>query len=79
MVKRKPRNLQGVETIPALAASTKMTEGIMKTEQELKYIYVNGNKFCATDEQHDYIHGYDPNSRLGDFYDCRYCDDFQVG
>ncbi len=51
----------------------------MTTKQELKYIYVNGNKFCATDEQHDYVHGYDPNSLLGDFYDCRYCDDFQVG
>ena len=52
----------------------------MKTEsKKLEYVYQNGNKFCATYEQHDYIHSYDPNSLLGDSYDCRYCDDFQVG
>lgn len=45
----------------------------------LKFKYENGNKFCATHEQHDYRHSYDPNSRLGDSYDCIYCDDFQVG
>ena len=45
----------------------------------LKFKYENGHKFCATHEQHDYRHSYDPNSRLGDSYDCIYCDDFQVG
>jgi hypothetical protein len=45
----------------------------------LKFKYENGNKFCATNEQHDYRHSYDPNSILGDSYDCIYCDDFQVG
>jgi len=52
----------------------------MKTEsKKLKYVYQNGNKFCATNEQHDYVHSYDPNSLLGDSYDCVHCDDFQVG
>jgi hypothetical protein len=46
---------------------------------ELKFIYERGMKFCATDEQHHYVHSYDPNSRLGDSYDCVHCDDFQVG
>jgi len=51
----------------------------MTTKQELKYIYVNGNKFCANNEQHDYVHEYDPMSILGDAYYCVHCDDFQVG
>lgn len=51
----------------------------MSAQTELKFIYRNGDKFCATDEQHDYVHGYDPDSLLGDYYDCKFCDDFQVG
>jgi hypothetical protein len=50
-----------------------------ETQTELKFIYERGNKFCATDEQHHYVHSYDPTSRLGDSYDCVHCDDFQVG
>jgi len=43
------------------------------------YIRRGDFQFCATQEQHDYIHNYDPRSILGDSYQCRYCDDFQVG
>jgi hypothetical protein len=25
------------------------------------------------------VHSYDPDSLLGDSYDCKFCDDFQVG
>lgn len=51
----------------------------MSAQTELKFIYERGSKFCATYEQHDYVHSYDPDSLLGDSYDCRFCDDFQVG
>ena len=47
--------------------------------KERMYIRRGDNVFCATYEQHDYIHNYDPDSILGDSYQCRYCDDFQVG
>jgi hypothetical protein len=51
----------------------------MSTQTELKFIYERGSMFCATYEQHDYVHGYDPDSLLGDWYQCKFCDDFQVG
>ena len=51
----------------------------MTTATELKFIYERGYKFCATYEQHDYVHSYDADSLLGDSYDCKHCDDFQVG
>ena len=35
--------------------------------------------FCATDDQHDYIHEFVEDSLLGDWYQCRHCDAFQVG
>jgi hypothetical protein len=49
------------------------------TTIELKFIYERGMKFCATSDQHDYIHSYDEDSILGDSYDCVHCDAFQVG
>lgn len=51
----------------------------MTVKTELRFIYERGYKFCATYEQHEYVHSYDPDSLLGDSYDCKHCDDFQVG
>ena len=51
----------------------------MDTKQKLEFVYRNEDKFCATYEQHEYVHEYDPTSILGDAYYCVHCDDFQVG
>jgi hypothetical protein len=51
----------------------------MTTQTKVQFIYERGYKFCATQEQHEYVHSYDDDSILGDSYDCKYCDDFQVG
>lgn len=50
-----------------------------QTQTKLQFVYERGMKFCATSDQHDYTHSYDPASMLGDSYDCVHCDDFQVG
>jgi hypothetical protein len=51
----------------------------MTTQTKLKFKYERGYKFCATNQQHDYVHSYDLDSLLGDSYECKFCDDFQVG
>ena len=51
----------------------------MMSTKARTYVRRGDDVFCATEEQHDYIHEFVEGSKLGDWYQCRYCDAFQVG
>jgi hypothetical protein len=48
------------------------------TKKNLKFVYRGSEKFCASEEQHEYVFVYAPYLSSGKSYDCIYCDDFQV-
>lgn len=50
----------------------------INTKKNLKFIYREGEKYCATPEQHQFVFVYAPYLRSGKSYDCIYCDAFQV-
>lgn len=51
----------------------------MMSTKARTYVRRGDDVFCATEDQHDYVHEFVEDSKLGDWYQCRYCDAFQVG
>jgi hypothetical protein len=64
-------NRQSIETKETEMANT-------NTKKNLKFVYRGSEKFCASEEQHEYVFVYAPYLSSGKSYDCIYCDDFQV-
>ena len=56
---------------------TKETD-MQNTKKKLQFIYRGDEKFCATEDQHNYVFVYAPYLSSGKSYDCVHCDDFQV-
>ena len=50
----------------------------MQTKQR-SYVRKGDDIFCATEQQHEFEHEFIEDSLLGDWYQCRWCDAFQVG